>query len=116
MFNFERLDVWQKAVAFCGTIYEVTRTFPIDEKFGLVNQIRRAAVSVSSNIAEGAGRSPADFSKFLSYAAGSLYEVVTQSTVARNQGYLTEEAYSELYQEAEEVARMLTGLRKSLGN
>jgi four helix bundle protein len=115
MFNFERLDVWQKAVAFAALVYRSTREFPADEKFGLTNQIRRAATSISSNIAEGAARSGPDFAKFLTYATGSLYEVVTQSTIAKNEGFLDGSSFQELYANAEEIARMLSGLRKSLG-
>ena len=115
MFNFEKLDVWQKAIAYSGLIYRVTRNFPADERFGLTNQIRRAATSIPSNIAEGAARSHADFSKFLGYAAGSLSEVVTQGTIARNEGYLQEADYRQMYSAGEEIARMLSGLRASLG-
>jgi four helix bundle protein len=88
MFKFEKLSVWQKSIAFADSIYAATRLFPVDERFGLTNQIRRAATSISSNIAEGSARSDADFSRFVGYAAGSLYEVVTQSHVARRQGFL----------------------------
>ena len=115
MFNFERLDVWQKAIVFAGTVYSLTRDFPADERFGLTNQVRRAANSVSSNIAEGSARPPADNVRFLGYATGSLYEVVTQATIARNEGFLGPDGYSRLYAEAEEIARMLSGLRRSLG-
>lgn len=114
MFNFERLEVWQKAVSFADMVYRVTRTFPADERFGLTNQLRRAATSIASNIAEGAARSPADFAKFLGYAAGSLYEVITQATVGRNQGFLSANDFDSLYRDGEEIARMLSGLRKSL--
>ena len=115
MFNFEKLDVWQKAITYAGLVYRLTRTFPREEQFGLTNQIRRAANSISSNIAEGSARPPADFAKFLGYATGSLYEVVTQATIARNEGFLTPTDYQQLYADADEVSRMLSGLRRSLG-
>jgi four helix bundle protein len=115
MFNFEKLDVWQKSVVYVGLVYRVSRNFPADERFGLTNQIRRAALSISSNIAEGSARPRADFAKFLGYAAGSLSEVVTQGTVARNEGFLGESEYRKLYADGEEIARMLSGLRGSLG-
>lgn len=115
MFNFEKLDVWNKAVSFAGFVYRISRQFPADERFGLTNQIRRAAISVSSNIAEGSARPPGDFAKFLGYATGSLQEVVTQATIARNETFLIQTDYAHLYQDAEEIARMLSGLRKSLG-
>ena len=114
MFNFEKLAVWQKSIAFAGTIYRVTRTFPADERFGLTNQIRRAAISISSNVAEGSARPPADYAKFIGYASGSLYEVVTQSTLARNEGFLASTDFDQLDRDAEEISRMLSGLRKSL--
>lgn len=114
MFNFEKLEVWHKAVGFAGRVYKVTREFPADERFGLTNQIRRASISVSSNIAEGGARPPADFAKFLSYAVGSTHEVVTQATIARNEGFVNDTDYQQLYRDAEEITRMLSGLRKSI--
>ena len=115
MFNFEKLDVWQKAIAFANEVYVNTRGFPADERFGLANQMRRAAVSVSSNIAEGTSRSSkADFARFVEISTGSLFEVVSQSFVARGQGFLTDEQFKTLYAAAEEQSRMQSGLRKSL--
>lgn len=114
MFNFEKLNVWQRTVQFAGLIYRLTRNFPAEERFGLTNQIRRAANSISSNVAEGSARPPADFAKFIGYASGSLYEVVTQATIARNEGFLNDDDYAPLYREADEISRMLSGLRKSL--
>lgn len=86
MFKFEKLAVWQKAMDFADLIYTSSRSFPPDERFGLTNQIRRAANSIPSNIAEGSARPDADFAKFIGYATGSLYEVVTQAVIARRQG------------------------------
>jgi four helix bundle protein len=114
MFNFEKLEVWQKAILFAGLVYRMSKLFPADERFGLTNQIRRAATSISSNIAEGSARPPADFAKFIGYAAGSIHEVVTQATIARNEGFLTPADHAQLYRDAEEISRMLSGLRKSL--
>lgn len=114
MFKFEKLAVWQRAVAFADTVYETSRAFPADERFGLTNQIRRAALSISSNIAEGSARPDPDFAKFIGYATGSLYEVVTQGQIAKNQGMLTDATYIALHAEAEEISRMLSGLRRSL--
>ncbi|MBC7365436.1 MAG: four helix bundle protein [Undibacterium sp.] len=115
MFNFEKLEVWQKSVAYAGAVYRATKTFPKEEQFGLTNQIRRAAASIASNIAEGSARPPADYARFLGYAVGSLFEVVTQATIARNEAYITAEIYQQLYIDAEEISRMLSGLRRSLG-
>ena len=115
MFKFEKLAVWQKAVDFADLVYTSSRAFPSDERFGLTNQIRRAAVSISSNIAEGSARSDPDFAKFIGYAAGSLYEVVTQAAVAKRQGFLDDRAFARIYADGEEISRMLSGLRGSLG-
>lgn len=115
MFNFEKLEVWQKSISYADLVCQPTRNFPLDERFGLTNQGRRAAVSIFANIAEGSARPPADFAKFLGYAAGSLYETITQATIARNQGLLAAEDYQRLYAQGDEIARMLSGLRKALG-
>lgn len=115
MFNFERLEVWQKSIAFAADVYRATRAFPKEEQFGLTNQLRRAANSIASNIAEGAARPAPDFARFIGYATGSTYEVVTQVTIALNEGFVAEDDYRRLYAAAEEIARMLSGLRKSLG-
>jgi four helix bundle protein len=114
MFIFERLEVWQKAIEFADLVYSMTKSFPDDERFGLTNQMRRAAVSVSSNLAEGSSRfSNADFVRFLEIGTGSLFEVVSQAFIGRRQGFLTEPEFQQLYAAAEEQGRMLSGLRKS---
>ncbi len=115
MFNFEKLGVWNKAIEFADLVYGHTRDFPSDERFGLTNQMRRAAVSISSNLAAGASRSSkTHFARFVEIATGSVYEVVSQSFIGRGQGFLTEENFRELYAAAEEQSRMLGGHRKSL--
>jgi four helix bundle protein len=117
MFNFEKLDVWQKAIGFADLVYNHTRHFPADERFGLTNQMRRAAVSISSNIAEGTSRvSQADFARFIEIAMGSVFEVVSQAFVGRRQDFLNQESFRALYTAAEEIGRMLSGLRKSLAS
>ena len=114
MFIFERLDVWQRAIEFADLVYQLTKAFPAEERFGLTNQMRRAAVSISSNIAEGSSRfSNADFVRFLEIATGSLFEVVSQAFIGRRQGFLNESEFQRLYAAAEEQGRMLSGLRKS---
>jgi four helix bundle protein len=103
------------AITFADLVYHLTRNFPDAERFGLTNQMRRAAVSVSSNIAEGCSRSSrADYARFVEIATGSLFEVVAQATIGRNQGFLVETGYQQLYQAAEKQSRMLSGLRRSL--
>ena len=115
MFNFEKLDVWQKAIEFADLIYNKTRAFPSDERFGLTNQLRRAAVSISSNIAEGSSRSSkSDFARFVEIATGSVFEVVSQAFIAHRQSFLSEDQFRKIYADAEELSRMLSGLRKSL--
>jgi len=117
MFRFEKLDVWQFAIEFADRVYEVTSRFPDMERFGLTIQMRRASVSVSSNIAEGSGRgSDADFARFVEIAYGSLMEVVSQAHIAKRQNWLLCENFEDLYERAERLARMLSGLRTSLGN
>jgi four helix bundle protein len=115
MFRFEKLDVWQKAVDFADRVYVATRDFPAEERFGLTSQLRRASVSISSNIAEGSGRSSnKDFSHFVEIAYGSLMETVSQTQVAFRQAFLNDGDRAALYVAAEELARMLSGLRASL--
>ncbi|MBG88637.1 MAG: four helix bundle protein [Verrucomicrobiales bacterium] len=115
MFNSEKLDVWKKAIDFADMVYRVTGAFPDDERFGLTNQMRRAAVSISSNIAEGSSRSSRnDYCRFIEIVTGSIFEVISQSTIARNQGFLTEDDYQQIYTAAEEQSRMLSGLKRSL--
>ncbi|HEX7619419.1 MAG TPA: four helix bundle protein, partial [Verrucomicrobiae bacterium] len=108
MFNFEKLETWQKAISFADPVYETTRNFPVDERFGLTNQMRRAAVSISSNIAEGSARnSRNDYARFLEIATGSLFEVVSQSFVGKRQGFLSENDFRKVYTAAEEQGKML---------
>jgi four helix bundle protein len=115
MFNFEKLDVWQKAIALGDVIYSDTRSFPADERFGLTNQMRRSVVSVSSNIAEGSSRSSkSDFGRFVEIATGSVFELVSQGFIARRQNFLNEENFRAIYVNAKEIGRMLSGLRNSL--
>jgi four helix bundle protein len=115
MSNFEKLDVWQKAIVFADIIYGNTRHFPADERFGLTTQMRRAAVSVSSNIAEGSSRSSRiEFARFVEIAGGSVFEVVSQSFIAQRQAFLSESDFRVIYTAAEEESRMLSGLRRSL--
>ena len=115
MFNFEKLDVWHKAIDFADLVYTETGGFPADERLGLTNQMRRAAVSVSSDIAEGSSRSSkTDFARFIEISSGSLFEVVSQAFVAKRQGFLKDEEFQKLYKAAEEQSRMQSGLRKSL--
>jgi four helix bundle protein len=115
MFNFEKLDVWQEAIQFADLVYEVTGDFPSEERFGLTNQMRRAAVSISSNLAEGSSRvSRIDFARFVEIATGSLFEVVSQTTIALRRKMIAQSNYNKIYAEAEKQSKMLSGLRRSL--
>ena len=103
------------AVEFADCVYSVTARFPSDERFGLTSQMRRAAVSISSNVAEGSIRSSSsDFARFIEIAYGSLMEVVSQAHIARRQTMLLAEDFQELYEHAERLSRMMSGLRASL--
>jgi four helix bundle protein len=115
MSNFEKLEVWQEAISFADSVYVITRTFPETERFGLTNQMRRAAVSISSNLAEGSSRSSRqDFARFVEIATGSLFEVVSQATVSKRQGLLSEPDFNRVYGACEKQSKMLSGLRRSL--
>jgi four helix bundle protein len=114
MFNFEKLDVWQEAIQFANLVYELAGDFPGEERFGLTNQMRRAAVSISSNLAEGSSRvSRTDFARFVEIATGSLFEVVSQTTVAFRQRMIVRNDYKRIYAAAEKQSKMLSGLRRS---
>jgi four helix bundle protein len=115
MFNFEKLDVWHEAIGFADIVYSATQVFPDGERFGLTSQMRRVAVSISSNIAEGSSRtSRQDFARFIEIATGSLFEVVSQSTIAKRQSFLSEQDYANIYSACEKQSKMLSGLRRSL--
>ena len=111
MHNYKELKVWQKAMDLVVAVYSLTRTFPKDELFGLTNQLRRAAVSIALNIAEGAGcESDVEFARFLDIALRSTYETVTALQIATRLKYSKQEITDPLIANAEEVARMTTGL------
>jgi four helix bundle protein len=113
--QFRDLLVWQRSMRLAEEIYSVTRAFPKEEMFGLASQMRRAAVSVPSNIAEGQGRdSEKSFALFLSQARGSLHELETQLELARNLGMISQETAARLLEAASEITRMLHGLRSAL--
>ena len=112
----KKLDVWQQAIKLTQTIYEMTREFPAEEKFGLVSQMRRAAVSIPCNIAEGAARQgKKEFRNFVSMAQGSLSELDTQLELAVLLGYLNRERLGKLSNQLLRIDKMLTGLIRSLG-
>jgi four helix bundle protein len=113
--SYRELVVWQKARKFAGLIYDATDGFPYGERFGLTSQLRRAAVSVASNIAEGQGRlTTGEFRQFLGQARGSLLEVETQMAIALDLGYLKKPQYDELDCAAYQVLGLLNRLVESL--
>ena len=115
MFRFEKLEVWQEAVSYANSVYRLTQSFPDAERFGLSSQMRRSAVSISANIAEGASRNTdKDFARFVEISYGSVLENISEAFIARDQGFLKLPDFSRLYADAEKLARMLSGLRTTL--
>ena len=113
--NYQELIVWQKVMDLVELIYASSRSFPREEIYGLTSQLRRAAVSIPSNIAEGQGRrTTADFVRHLSIAYGSLRELETQTLIAARLKYLTKEKCQAILNMAGEVGRLLNGLMSSL--
>ena len=115
MHHFKKLKVWQKSIELVTQIYVITKTFPKEETFGLISQIRRCAVSIPSNIAEGSGRSSdKDTLTFLNYSLGSSFELETQLIIAANLSYVTSETSEALLAVVQEVQKMLYQLIKKL--
>jgi four helix bundle protein len=115
--TYRDLLTWQKSLALVTEIYRVSRSFPKDEVYGLAQQMRRSAVSIPSNIAEGYGRnSTSDYVRFLHVASGSLYELQTQAEIALNLRYLKKSDFDKLYESSREIERMLSSLIRKLEN
>jgi len=113
--SYRDLIVWQKAVGLVADLYAATRHFPADEVYGITSQLRRAAISIPSNIAEGFGRnSKPDFGRHLNIAIGSLYELQTQLEIAHRLSYLGKASFDDLYGLTRELEAMLRSLLKSL--
>jgi four helix bundle protein len=113
--NYQDLIVWQKAMNLVQLIYDATKSFPKEETYGLTSQIRRAAVSIPSNIAEGQGRaSAAEFRRFRSIAHGSVREVETQIMISQRLAYLRADATQRILEQSGEVGRLINGLSSSL--
>lgn len=112
--SYQELIVWKKSIILAKEIYSLTKSFPKEEIFGLTSQLRRASVSVPSNIAEGQSRSTLDFKRFLTIAKGSLAEVETQLIIAKELGYLSSSQFENIISLADEVGKMLSGLYRSL--
>lgn len=113
--NFREYKVWQDAVAYATYVYEITSQMPWFEKKGLCDQLQRAVVSISSNIAEGSGRpTDSDFAHFLDMALGSANEVETQLLISKNLSYISEEQYNQLIIRLTGIQKQLTGLIASI--
>jgi four helix bundle protein len=113
--SYRDLEVWQLAMTLVKQVYQVTAAFPADERFGLVNQMRRAAVSVPSNIAEGHARSStAEFQRFISIAMGSVAELETQVLLSLDLAFLNPDQQEQLMRKLDQVGKMLRGLHRSL--
>lgn len=113
--SYEKLKIWQKALSFVRQIYISTQKFPTDERFGLISQMRRSAVSIPSNIAEGSQRtSNKEFAHFILMAKGSLAELSTQIHIAHTLKYIPAQQMKELHSYAEEINKMLFSFHKSL--
>ena len=113
--DFRDLKVWQKAHQLTLSIYRTTTCFPVEEKYGLITQLRRSAVSIAANIAEGCGRgSDPDFGRFLQVAMGSASELEYELLLSHELGFVDASLHQELFQRTTEVKRMLTSLLQKL--
>jgi four helix bundle protein len=115
MQDFRNLKIWEKAHAFTLDVYQRTRSFPADERFGLTSQLRRSSSSVPSNLAEGCARTgDVEFARFTNIALGSASEADYQLLLARDLGYLDTSTYAQLFEKVSEVKRMLNAFERSL--
>ncbi|MDN3725058.1 four helix bundle protein [Aequorivita sp. SDUM287046] len=115
MHRFKDLEIWKQSRLFCKDIYEITSFFPEAEKFGLTSQLRRASISIPSNIAEGASRkSNKDFTRFLEITIGSCYEIETQLLIANDLGFLNEENLNSLLLKLEVIIKMTSKFKSTL--
>lgn len=117
MHNFKELKVWQEAMKLAKDIIIETRNFPTEEKYGLVSQLRRASVSIPSNIAEGTSRTSSnEFKRFLEIALGSAFELKTQSLLSRDVAYLSSDKYEQLKTPLAAIQKMTLGLKNKIQN
>ena len=113
--SYKDLIVWQKAIELVTDVYSISKTFPNEEKFGIVNQLNRAVVSIPANIAEGWGReSSKNYLQFLRISRGSLMEVETLILISKNLNYLNEETFKSISDKIEETGKILQGLIKGV--
>lgn len=115
MHKFKDLKVWKRSVELAKTVYQLTKGFPDNERFGLISQLNRCSVSIPSNIAEGAGRNTlGEFKQFLGISVGSLYELETQLIISKEIGIITKDDLNPILIEIDEINKMLIGLKRSL--
>ena len=113
--NFKNLNIWKLSISLANDIYSVTEMFPKTEDFGLKSQIRRCAVSIASNIAEGSSRSSnKDFSRFLEISMGSVFDLQTQLSISKNRNFIEEEIANDLDIKIVDLQKMISGFQKTL--
>tara|TARA_R110002073_G_scaffold8207_1_gene45571 strand:+ start:21923 stop:22285 length:363 start_codon:yes stop_codon:yes gene_type:complete len=114
IYSFEKLNVWKESLELIKSIYKITQKFPLEEKFGLISQIRRATVSISSNLAEGTSRKTnKDKAHFTTISYSSTMEVLNQLIISRELDYISENDYIFVRQKVEKITNMLNSLRNS---
>ncbi|MFN8325560.1 four helix bundle protein [Flavobacterium sp.] len=115
MHQFKELEIWKRSRLFCSEIYKITSNFPESEKFGLTNQLRRACVSIPSNIAEGSSRSSnKDVLRFLEIAIGSAYEIETQLLIAFDLNFINTDEIEKVATELNEIIKMISRFQTTL--
>lgn len=115
MSTYRNLQIWKKAMEIVTEIYQHTNAFPKTEIYGITSQIRRASVSIPSNIAEGYGRSSKkEYGRFLTFAMGSLFEVQTQLEISKNLDYIKEEQFEKAYEDTRTLERMLSSYMRKV--
>ena len=114
VFSFEKLEVWKESILLVKTIYKLSDTFPSTEKFGLISQLRRASISISSNLAEGTSRSTdKDKAHFSTMAYSSTMEVLNQLMISKELNFINDKDYLEIRKQIYKISNMLNALRKS---
>ena len=115
MKKFKNLKVWEKGIDLVVDVYNKTESFPKEEVYGITSQIKRSAVSIPSNIAEGSGRgTDKDFNRFLDIALGSSFELETQLIIANKLNFLSDDSFSQINEQIDEEQKMIIGLQKKL--
>jgi len=115
MHNFRKLNIWVKSIEFVTDIYRITNSFPKEEKFGLVSQMQRSAVSIPTNIAEGSAKSSnKDFARFIEMSIGSSYELETELLVSNNLSYINKETFLQIQNKLIELQKMISAFKDQL--